>query len=411
MGFPLHLDTMLRYCQAATVVMNQNKVTIGGLLAAVQGDMDTHPGSPGLSNMMSGLSGMNGLQAISSLTGLNLSQLGGLSSLAGLSNIGNLTGALSGANSLLGGMGVNLGGLTSAMSGIGLNMGSVGNFTSIVGAISSQTGMTFSAPGPRRYGSGGDLGQLNSLASAAGGLQNIGGLPGMGSIPGVGSLGNYLNVAQGILGLGGNMGNIANMANMASSMVGGGGPGALIAIKDKITIQGKPLIVAMADKAMPDMIGMIFHPTTPTDPAQGSNKVSAYGGAGTAGMLQGLMNGKFNIQELVKVGQQVMGKISSMSGAGAGGGGGSGSMALQGMTPGTQPQVGQTIVGVESGATMTVTSVDIDDKYNGTAYAPDYSYINDYGLSDDAGIVALAEHFTGLPSQEYQTEYVVINDR
>lgn len=186
-----------------------------------------------------------------------------------------------------------------------------------------------------------------------------------------------------------------------------GNAGDLVAQQSKITIQGKPLIVAMQDKGLPDMIGTLLHPTTPTDPAQGSNKVSAYGGAGTAGMLQGLMNGKFNIQEIVKVGTQAMGKISSMSG----GGGGSGSMALQGMTPGIQPQVGQTITGAESGATMTVTAVDIDDKYNGTAYAPDYSTINDYGICDDYGIVAMPEHFTGLPSQEYQTEYVVINDR
>jgi hypothetical protein len=180
--------------------------------------------------------------------------------------------------------------------------------------------------------------------------------------------------------------------------------GALQAMQSKITIQGLPMIVAMQDKGAPDSIGMLMHPITPTDPAQGSNKVSAYGGKGTAGMLQGLMNGKFNVQEMVKVGQQMMGKISSM------GGGSGGGMALQGMTPGTQPQVGDTITGVESGATMTVTSVDIDDKYNGTAYAPDYSVINDYGVTDDYGFIAADEFFTGLPSQNYQTENVLIND-
>jgi hypothetical protein len=85
-------------------------------------------------------------------------------------------------------------------------------------------------------------------------------------------------------------------------------------------------------------------------------------------------------------------------------------MALQGMTPGVEPKVGDTITGVETGATMVITEVDIDDKYNGTDYSPDWSEVNNYGVCDDYGIVVLDSFFTGLPSQNYQTENVVVND-
>ena len=41
---PVHLDSLLRYCGAATQVIGQNSVTVGGKLVAVEGDIDNHNG-------------------------------------------------------------------------------------------------------------------------------------------------------------------------------------------------------------------------------------------------------------------------------------------------------------------------------------------------------------------------------
>ena len=39
---PVHLDQMLRYCGALTQVTGQSTVFMNGVLAAVEGDKDTH---------------------------------------------------------------------------------------------------------------------------------------------------------------------------------------------------------------------------------------------------------------------------------------------------------------------------------------------------------------------------------
>ena len=42
-----------------------------------------------------------------------------------------------------------------------------------------------------------------------------------------------------------------------------------------------------------------------------------------------------------------------------------------------------------------------------TAY--DYSWIMDIAIVDDAGVIAVDQYFTGKPSQDYNSDYVVTN--
>mgnify|MGYP006286669521 CR=1 FL=1 len=179
--------------------------------------------------------------------------------------------------------------------------------------------------------------------------------------------------------------------------------GALMPMNSKISIMGNPLITAMLDKAMPDQIGMLMHPITPTDPKTGSSKVSAYGNQ--SALVSGLMNGKFNLRELVKIAGKPMGFIQNFTSSSPT----QGQAVLQAMG-GEKPQFGDVIVGQDTGATMTVYSVDIDTKYDTPAYGPDYSYVNEHGISDDAGIIASDDHFTGLPSQDYQATNALVNN-
>lgn len=71
--------------------------------------------------------------------------------------------------------------------------------------------------------------------------------------------------------------------------------------------------------------------------------------------------------------------------------------------------VGSTIVGDESGTTLTLTQFNISLEYE-LGYEPDnWSSIIDSVVYDgDGNIVALDEHFTGLPSQDYQTKNIVV---
>lgn len=74
-------------------------------------------------------------------------------------------------------------------------------------------------------------------------------------------------------------------------------------------------------------------------------------------------------------------------------------------------EVGDTIIGDESGTTLTLSefniSYDFDLYYDPTYWETTLPFV----IYDDSGeIVALDEHFTGLPSQDYQTTYLVVSE-
>jgi hypothetical protein len=75
-------------------------------------------------------------------------------------------------------------------------------------------------------------------------------------------------------------------------------------------------------------------------------------------------------------------------------------------------EVGDTIIGDESGTTLTLTefniSYDFDLYYDPTYW--DNVLPNVVYQESDGEILALDEHFTGLPSQDYQTTYLVVVD-
>lgn len=71
-----------------------------------------------------------------------------------------------------------------------------------------------------------------------------------------------------------------------------------------------------------------------------------------------------------------------------------------------------TIIGDESGTTLTLSNFTISDEYD-LEYEPVNRWTNflEKAVYDGNGkLVALAEHFNGTPSQEYQTTYLVVNN-
>jgi glycosyltransferase involved in cell wall biosynthesis len=72
-------------------------------------------------------------------------------------------------------------------------------------------------------------------------------------------------------------------------------------------------------------------------------------------------------------------------------------------------QAGMTIVGGETGTTLTLTEFNITLDYD-LRYEPDEweQALADAIYDGDGNIVALEEHFTGLLSQDYQFKYYVV---
>lgn len=72
-------------------------------------------------------------------------------------------------------------------------------------------------------------------------------------------------------------------------------------------------------------------------------------------------------------------------------------------------EAGMTIVGDESNTTLTLSEFNITLDYD-LNYEPDYwDNILDRTIYDgDGNLVAIDAYFTGLPSQDYQTEFLVV---
>ena len=171
-----------------------------------------------------------------------------------------------------------------------------------------------------------------------------------------------------------------------------------------IIIEGKKLIVAMGDRALPDTQGTIQHPFSPTDPAQGSPNIFAYGGRAGGG-LGNILGGNLNIGELVSVGGQVVGQVKNFINIGNG----QASAVLQNMGTST-PQAGQTLVGQDSGNSLTLTNFERSNAYDHANTSVDYTEVMIVAVTDDAGVIAVDQHFTGKPSQDYNSDYVVTSE-
>ena len=84
-----------------------------------------------------------------------------------------------------------------------------------------------------------------------------------------------------------------------------------------IFINNIKIIVGPGDKAQPDSIGIVQHPFSPTDPAEGSQDVFAYNGR-SGGGLGSILGGNLKIGELVKIGGQLMGMVKNFTNNGNG---------------------------------------------------------------------------------------------
>jgi hypothetical protein len=168
-----------------------------------------------------------------------------------------------------------------------------------------------------------------------------------------------------------------------------------------IFVEGKKLIVAMGDKAAPDSIGTLVHPFSPTDPAQGSPNIFAYGGKAGGG-LGNILGGKLNIGELVKVGGQLIGIVKNFTVTQSG----QGQVVLQNMGSVT-PQAGDTLVGDDTGNSLTLLSFERSDAYDRSNTAVDYTEVLETAICDDTGVIAVDQYFTGKPSQDYNSDFVV----
>lgn len=71
-------------------------------------------------------------------------------------------------------------------------------------------------------------------------------------------------------------------------------------------------------------------------------------------------------------------------------------------------EAGMTIVGDESGTSLTLSTFSITDE-DDLSFEPTYwqSFLDKAIYDGNGNLVAIDEHFTGLPSQDKQTEYMV----
>jgi hypothetical protein len=181
--------------------------------------------------------------------------------------------------------------------------------------------------------------------------------------------------------------------------------GALQANNPKVFIQGQPAIAAIKDTSSPDVIGMIVHQTGLPIPAKGSQKVFiGNGGSGGGALGLGMLSGNMQVGELLQVGQQIMGQVSSIANLGGGGG----SMQMNNMQ-GQPPQVGQTAIGQNTGATFTFTAY-IDSRHNypptANAFAyPAASSVTTAILTDDGDYI-VTDSFYENPSQNLTASLV-----
>lgn len=72
-------------------------------------------------------------------------------------------------------------------------------------------------------------------------------------------------------------------------------------------------------------------------------------------------------------------------------------------------EAGMTVVGDESGTSLTLTEFNVSYVYD-MFYEPDYwqNYFDDAVYDGDGNLIAIDAHFTGTPSQDYQTTYMVV---
>lgn len=66
---------------------------------------------------------------------------------------------------------------------------------------------------------------------------------------------------------------------------------------------------------------------------------------------------------------------------------------------------GDTVTGQESGFSVTLPA-----SFAGRDEMAEPSYDTTIWVAADNGLIALDEHFTGLPSQDYQQDYIVVAD-
>ena len=73
---------------------------------------------------------------------------------------------------------------------------------------------------------------------------------------------------------------------------------------------------------------------------------------------------------------------------------------------------GTTLVGDESGETLTLSDFAVTFDYDMNYEPTHWDDVIDDVIYDGLGnMVALEEHFTGLPSQDFQVTYLVVRDR
>lgn len=129
--------------------------------------------------------------------------------------------------------------------------------------------------------------------------------------------------------------------------------GAIISMSPgKVLVNNIPLAISLMDNASPDSIAMILHPEGLPTPAGGSNKVLAYGPAGTFGGGLGNfgLSGIPGVGEIMQIGSQIVGQVMRTASTGGTGG----MMLMNNMNPAnTAPIVGDTVTSANTGKTFT----------------------------------------------------------
>lgn len=130
-------------------------------------------------------------------------------------------------------------------------------------------------------------------------------------------------------------------------------PGALIHTgSGKVKVQGHNLITALMDTSSPDAPDPLTqHVTGLPTPAEGSNKVTAYGAAGSFGGGLGNfgLSGMPGVGEIMQIGSQVMGQVSRAANQG----GGQGVLVMNNMTSQSGIGTGSTVTSANTGRTFT----------------------------------------------------------
>ena len=198
------------------------------------------------------------------------------------------------------------------------------------------------------------------------------------------------------------------LASVAGDVNNHSGLGALIPQSGaNYFINNKQAIAAMVDGSNPDVLGIIQHVTSLPIPAQGSQNFFIGQGSGGMGlgMLQQLGLGSFGslqIGELVSVGGQIIGQVSSFVNIGGGA-----AVAQLSNMQGSPITPGTTVTGETSGKSFTFFNYFDSRVATGANSYPSISTVTNALTTDDEYIV-IDDYITFYPSLNLTASVITV---